>query len=264
MNVEIFTGAAPAEFGAGLYFVEDQERAVFRGDLAQTLQEAWFRHAEADVHKDWFENDRGNFAGIFFETAFDGSQVVEGGDEDVCDSGFRHTESAGNGDGIVDIAEVGSVGLYADQGGVVQSVVGAFKLYDFVAAGSGAGQADGVHGGFGAAVAEAAHLNGKAVTDFFGEFPFHVMRHAEHGAGGETFFDGLHDGGMAMSGHERAEGEVVVDVFVAVEVAELAAAGFLHEDRPGIVVTIVAGYAEGNTFEVFLVGCGGFGRATLE
>ena len=67
-----------------------------------------------------------------------------------------------------------------------------------------------------------------------------------------------------MSGHKRAESEVVVDVFVAVEIAELAAAGFFHEDGPGIVMAIVAGYAERNAFEVFLVRFGGFGRAMFE
>src|SRR5580700_6739216 len=122
----------------------------------------------------------------------------------------------------------------------MQSVICAFKLYDLVAGSSGARQADGVHGGFGTAIAEAAHLDGKAVADFFGELPFHVVRHAEHSSSGKTFFDGLHHGGMTVSGHERAEGEVVVDVFVAINVAELAAAGFLHEDRPRIVVAIVA------------------------
>jgi hypothetical protein len=69
---------------------------------------------------------------------------------------------------------------------------------------------------------------------------------------------------MAVSGHERAEGQVVIDVFVAIEVAELAAAGLFHEDRPGIVSAIVAGYAERNAFEILLVGFGGLGRAPLE
>src|SRR5712692_11363852 len=107
----------------------------------------------------------------------------------------------------------------------MQAVVGAFELYDLVASGGGASQADGVHRCFSAAVAETAHFDGKAVADFFGELPFHVVGHAEHGAGSETLLDGLHDGGMAVSSHERAEGQVVVNVFVAIEIAELAAAG---------------------------------------
>src|ERR1700691_2321574 len=69
---------------------------------------------------------------------------------------------------------------------------------------------------------------------------------------------------MAVSSHERAEGQVVVDVFVAIEVAELAAAGLFYKDGPGIVIAIVAGYAERNAFEVFLMRFGGLGRAALE
>jgi len=55
-----------------------------------------------------------------------------------------------------------------------------------------------------------------------------------------------------VSGHQRAEGEVVVDVFVAIEVAELAAAGFLDENRPGIVSAVVAGDAQGMRLRFFL------------
>src|SRR5579872_3283323 len=56
----------------------------------------------------------------------------------------------------------------------------------------------------------------------------------------------------------------MVDVFVAVEVSKFAAAGFLHEDGPGIVMAIVAGHAEGNTLEVFLVRLSGFRSTALE
>ena len=113
--------------------------------------------------------------------------------------------------------------LHADQRRIVQAVVAAFEFDDLVAPGGGARQTNGVHGGFRAAVAEAAHLDRKARADFFRQFPLHVVRHAEHGAVVQAPFDGLHHRGMAMSGHERAETQVVVDVFVAIEIAELAA-----------------------------------------
>src|ERR1700721_4580677 len=102
-------------------------------------------------------------------------------------------------------------------------MVSPFKLDDLVSAGSGSGQADGVHGGFRTAVAEANHLNGKAITNFFGKLPFHIVWHAEHCARGETLLDSLHHRGMAVSGHERAKGKVVIDVLVAIEVPNLAA-----------------------------------------
>src|SRR5579863_8279825 len=119
--------------------------------------------------------------------------------------------------------------FHADQGTVMQSVVSALELNDLVATRSSAGEPDSVHGRFRTAVAEAAHLDRKALADLFGEFPLHVVRHAEHSAGRETLLDRLHHRGMAVSGHERAEGQVVVNVFVAVEIAELAAAGLFNE-----------------------------------
>ena len=59
----------------------------------------------------------------------------------------------------------------------------------------------------------------------------------------QTFFDGLHHCGMAVSRHQRAEAEVVIDVVVAIEIAEMRAAAFLHENGVRIVGAIVAGYA---------------------
>ena len=67
-----------------------------------------------------------------------------------------------------------------------------------------------------------------------------------------------------MSSHERAETEVVVDVFVAVKVAKLAALPLFHKDWIGIVGPVVAGHTQRNAFEVLLVSGGGFRRATLE
>src|ERR1700686_2521459 len=69
---------------------------------------------------------------------------------------------------------------------------------------------------------------------------------------------------MAMSRHKRAETEVVVDVIVAIEIAEMRAAAFLHENGVRIVGAIVAGYAQRNALQVFLMRFGGLGRATLE
>jgi len=83
VNVEVFAGAAPAEFGAGFYFVENQERAIFRGEVAKTFQETRLGHAEADIHQNGLKNDGGNFAGIFFEAPLDAAEVIEGGNGDV-------------------------------------------------------------------------------------------------------------------------------------------------------------------------------------
>ena len=55
---------------------------------------------------------------------------------------FRHAQSAGDRNRIMDVAEFGCVRLHADQRGIVQAVISTFELDDLVAAGSGASQAD--------------------------------------------------------------------------------------------------------------------------
>src|SRR5215472_4832123 len=110
----------------------------------------------------------------------------------------------------------------------MQAVVAALELQDFFAGRSGASNATGVHGDFRAARAETHHFDGIALTNLFGKFPFLVVRHAEGRAAMEFDFDGFDDGGMTMPSHERAETQVVVDVFVAVEVMNPAAFSVFH------------------------------------
>ena len=222
------------------------------------------RHAQADIHQNRLKNDRGDLARILFETPFDSGKVIERRDLHVLNGGFRYTKATCNGCGIIDVAKVRSMRLHANQCAVVQSVIGALELDDLVAPSSRAGQTYGVHGRFGPAIAEPAHLNRKAVADFFRQFPFHIMRHAKHRSGREALFHGLHHRRMAVSRHQSTEGKVVIDVFVAVKIAKFAAAGLFYENRPGIISAIVAGHTQRNAFEIFLVGFGGFGRAALE
>src|SRR6266568_4404455 len=90
------------------------------------------------------------------------------------------------------------------------------------------------------------------------------VRHAEHGASRKTLLDCFHHGRMAMPGHESAEAQVVIDVFVSVEVAKPAALCVLHKDRIGIISAVVARYPEWDTFEIALVRLSRFWRAALE
>jgi hypothetical protein len=185
MKAKIFAGAAPAQFRAGFDFVENEQRAVLVAYLAQAFQKTGPRHAEAHVHENRLENNRGNLAGILFEPPLDRGQIIERGDLYVGDGRLGHAETASDRGWIVDVAVVGRVRLHADQRAVMQAVVGAFELHNLVASSSSARQANRVHGDFGAAVSEAAHLDREAGADLFREFPLHVVRHAEHGASGE-------------------------------------------------------------------------------
>src|SRR5207302_8564553 len=109
--------------------------------------------------------------------------------------------------------------------------------------------------------AEANQFYRIALANFLRELPCLVMRHAEGCSFVQLLFDRLDDGGVAMSGHQRAETKVVIYVFVAVNVVNAAALPILHEERIGFVVAIVAGNAKRDAFEGALVGSSGFRRA---
>src|SRR5436309_2529959 len=69
---------------------------------------------------------------------------------------------------------------------------------------------------------------------------------------------------MAMASHECTEAKVVVDIVIAIEIAEVRALTFLDENGVGIISAIVAGNAQRQPFQVALVSFGGFRRAALE
>src|SRR5580692_4221874 len=263
LYAEVFAGAAPAKLCAGFYFIEDEQGAIFCGDITEALQEAGLRHAQAHVHENGLENNRGDLTGTFAEAPLDAAEIVEAGYDNVGQSGFGDAAAARHGIGRVGIAVVFGLGLDADERGVMQSVVGAFKLQDFVAAGGGARDAASVHGHFGTAGTEANHLNRIALADFFGELPFLIVRHAEGGAFVQLLLNGFHHRGVAMSGHQCAKAQVVVNIFVAVEVVDAAPLAVFHEDRIWLVMAIVAGDSEGDALQGPFVSFRGLGRSLL-
>jgi tRNA G37 N-methylase Trm5 len=66
---------------------------------------------------------------------------------------------------------------------------------------------------------------------------------------------------MAMAGHQRAVAEVVVDVFVTVQIVYAGAVAVAHEQRIRRIVTIVAGYSERDTVNGPPMRFAGLGRA---
>ena len=74
LHAKVFAGAAPTEFRASFHFVENQQRAIFGADVAQALEKTGLRHAEADVHHNRFDDDRGDLTGKLFEAIFDAAR----------------------------------------------------------------------------------------------------------------------------------------------------------------------------------------------
>src|SRR5258708_1080096 len=96
-----------------------------------------------------------------------------------------------------------------------------------------------MHGHFGPARTEAHHIDGIPRADFLGKLPFLLVWHAEGCSFMELLLDGFHHRGMAMSGHQGAEAEVMVHVFVAVEVMNPAGFSVLHKNGLVLLVPVI-------------------------
>jgi hypothetical protein len=145
----------------------------------------------------------------------------------------------------------------------VQAVIATFESQNLVATRCRARDAARVHGCFGAAGAETHHVHRIASANFFREFGFHAMRHAKRGAVRERPLQSLYHRRMPVAGHQRAETKVVVDIFVPVDILDLAAVSLGHKDRVRIISAVITGYPERDAFFRLLVRLGGFWRALL-
>ena len=64
-----------------------------------------------------------------------------------------------------------------------------------------------------------------------------------------------------MSRHQRSEAQVVIDVVVAIEIAEVVSLRLFHKDRIRIVRAIIAGNSQRNALQIFLMRLRRLGRA---
>src|SRR3984885_2864800 len=68
---------------------------------------------------------------------------------------------------------------------------------------------------------------------------------------------------MTVAGHQCAKAQIEVDVFIAIDVVNVAAFAVLHENRIRIVGAVIAGHAKRNARNGFGVRGGGFGGPLL-
>ena len=201
---------------AGDDLVEDEQRAVGVGLLAQQLEEAGLRGDDAHVGREWLGDDRG--------------ELVLGRAPRARASGsFQGTMTRGPGRGLGH-ARRGGDGLRGQararlgQQPVDVAVVGAGELQDLVAAGSRAGEPQRAHRRLGARGGHAQHLHrGHARGDLLGERDLAPGRRAEARAALGRRDDGLEDLRMGVAVDERPPRAYPVDVAVAVDVDDLRA-----------------------------------------
>ena len=73
----------------------------------------------------------------------------------------------------------------------------------------------------------------------------------------QLLLDGLHHRGVAMPGHQCAKAEVVIHVFVSVDIVNPARLSILYENRIRLIVPVIAGHAERDSLQRSLVRRGG-------
>src|SRR5271170_4637848 len=211
--------SAKGEAEAGHHLVEEEERAVGCGDLAQAFQIAGIRRDGSGVADDWFDDDAGNVVRAGGEDGGDGVEVVEGQRKSV------HCGLSGYACGPRN-AEGGDSAAGFDEHGVGVAVVAALEFDDEVASCKSSCKANGGHAGLGTRGDEAELLDGrKAVGDELGQVGFGGDGSSEAGSFGDSLLNGLDDGREGVAEDHRPPGAEEVEIAVVVFVVEPGAFG---------------------------------------
>ena len=217
--------AGLVETEAGHDFVEDEERAVTRGDGANGGEVADVGHDEADVAAVGLENDAGDLARVGGERGVEGGGVVVGENDGLAGEG-------GGDAGAVGVAVGERAGTGFDEQRIGMAVVTAGEFNDLVALGEAACEADGRHRGFRAAAAHANFFDrGHEASNELGHLDLGGIGCAE----GSPVFEGGGDGGfddrVVVAVDRWAPGADEVDEFTVVGGDERGAARSLDEER---------------------------------
>ncbi len=112
------------------------------------------------------------------------------------------------------------------------SVIAADELDDLGAPREGTGETNGRHGGFGSRVDQPDDVERRHhLADALGDVDLGLRRCTKAGAARRRLLDGLDDARVRVAEEQRAPGADVVDVAVAVDVADARAGAILHEHR---------------------------------
>ena len=228
-------GAALSDAEARHDFVDDEDGAVLRAELAHRAKEFGVAADHVHVAGDGFDDHAGDVVAPLGEGVLKLLRVVVLEHERV----LRH---GGGNTGRGRIAEGEHAGARLDEERVGVAVVAALELDDLVAARVAAGEADGGHAGLGAGAHEADLVHGRhELADLFGDERLALR----DGAEGEALRDGFVNGGddfvVVVAEDHRAPGEDVVDELLARGVpyvgalgavdARVAAAGTANEKK---------------------------------
>ena len=155
---------------AGHHFVEDQQGAVLRAQLAQDLQESRAWRNAVHVAGDRFDDDAGDLAALLREQLVGRVQIVVGQGQGQVGERLWHAGRSRH-------AESQCAGTCLDQERVAVAVVTTLEFHHLVALGKTARDADRGHGCLGAGIDHAQHLHGwHQARDGFGHRHFRRTR----------------------------------------------------------------------------------------
>ena len=222
--VERLAGAV-AQAKAGNDFVQDKERTVFLGELAETGEKVFLRKDNTHVGGNRLNNDGGDFAFVLRKEVFDGSEIVVGSVQTEFGESLRNARAFGD-------AERGEAGACLREKAVGVAVIAACKFNDEVAAGEAAGQTDGAHGGFSAAGDETDFIEERdGAADALSELHFELGRYTVAGPLLRLIGNSGDNGGMRVAKQHGSPGTDEVEQAVAVGVEKILAGAALDDER---------------------------------
>jgi hypothetical protein len=208
IRVEVFGAGVPAGACAdGVSLVNNQERLVFAGKLAQLLMVASIRMHDADVGHGGFGEHASNISGL--KGLFERRHIVE----------FDHPRGHGRIDGrpYVSAARFGHAVLQGDEGFVHTAVIAPVENQNFWAAGDFAGEADRAIGISGSK-SELPVGQAKAPLQFFAHPNRIFAGEHQRNTTSDLLLHGGDGGCGRMAGHGASVAEAEVDVVVAIHV----------------------------------------------
>ena len=223
-------GAAGRRAEPGDHLVDDEQRVIAAGDLAEVPEELRLggEHAHVSARR---LDDGGCDIVVFGECALHESNVV------VRDDGHRRARFAWD-------APCSPSGAH---GGVIVPAVEVLLELEYLwPAGEGARQPHGHHGGLGAGAMEAHLLHGgHEALDPLGPTDLHLVGEAVVRALLHLFLHDPHDVRVGMAQEQGAMTGPIVDVLVAVDIPLAGAGGVGNEKGEGVHAAGVVGDAVG-------------------
>ena len=236
LDAELALRAGQADAETGDHLVEHQHAAVLVAEFAHALEIAWQGQDAAGIGHDRLGQHARDVVALALQGLPQDVEVVPRQDDEVLVDALGHARSLGHRDrravrpGLVDVRVLGPVNA------IGEAVIHAFEPDHLLAAGEGAGEAQGIDDSLRARVAQAHLLHARnGGDDLVGEGGLVLMRQGEHRAAVlDRVDDGLGDPGRAVAEDHRPEAQQVVDVAIAVTVDHMGA--FPVVDEQGVRV----------------------------